>query len=66
MPVQRITIDKLLDTLEKSFTKEDVMKPIDVAQHYFDAWNQRDPLAIVATFADSGTYRDPTVPQGEL
>lgn len=40
------------------------MKPLDVAQHYFAAWNQRDPLAIVATFADGGTYRDPTVPQG--
>lgn len=38
------------------------MKPIDIAQHYFDAWNQRDPAAIVATFAEGGTYSDPTVP----
>lgn len=40
------------------------MKPIEVAYHYFAAWNQRDPLAVVATFAEGGMYRDPTVPQG--
>ncbi len=38
------------------------MKPIDIAQHYFDAWNRRDPAAIIATFAEGGTYSDPTVP----
>lgn len=38
------------------------MNPLDVAQTYFDAWNRRDPVAIVATFADGGTYSDPTVP----
>lgn len=38
------------------------MKPIDIAQYYFDAWNRRDPAAIVATFVEGGTYSDPTVP----
>jgi steroid delta-isomerase-like uncharacterized protein len=38
------------------------MNPLDVAQIYFDAWNRRDPVAIVATFAEGGTYSDPTVP----
>ncbi len=36
------------------------MAAIDVAQKYFDAWNRRDPSAIVATFAEGGTYNDPT------
>ena len=35
------------------------MGAIDVAQRYFEAWNNRDPSAIVATFADGGTYTDP-------
>ena len=38
------------------------MHPLDVAHTYFDAWNRRDPDAIVATFAEGGTYSDPTVP----
>ena len=38
------------------------MNLLDVAQTYFDAWNQRDPAAIIATFAEGGTYSDPTVP----
>jgi steroid delta-isomerase-like uncharacterized protein len=38
------------------------MNPLDVAQTYFDAWNRRDPAAIVATFVEGGTYSDPTVP----
>lgn len=38
------------------------MNPLDVAHSYFDAWNRRDPAAIVATFAEGGTYSDPTVP----
>src|SRR5260370_21351982 len=38
------------------------MNPLAVAQTYFDAWNRRDPVAIVATFAEGGTYSDPTVP----
>ena len=39
------------------------MEAIDVAQMYFDAWNRRDSSAIVATFADGGTYSDPTTGQ---
>jgi steroid delta-isomerase-like uncharacterized protein len=31
-----------------------------LAKRYFDAWNQRDPDAIVATFAPTGTYSDPS------
>src|SRR3979409_1928638 len=38
------------------------MNPLGVAHTYFDAWNRRDPAAIVATFAEGGTYSDPTVP----
>ena len=37
-------------------------KPIDLAQRYFKAWNQHDAAAIVATFAENGTYADPTTP----
>ena len=37
------------------------MSAIEVAQRYFDAWNSRDPGAIVATFAEGGTYSDPNV-----
>ena len=37
---------------------------VDVAQRYFDAWNRRDPTAIVATFAEGGTYSDPAAGQG--
>ncbi len=38
------------------------MNPLDVAHTYFNAWNRRDPAAIVATFVQGGTYSDPTVP----
>lgn len=37
------------------------MHSLDVAHTYFDAWNRRDPAAIVATFAQGGTYSDPIV-----
>lgn len=40
------------------------MDATDVAQRYFDAWNRRDPEAIVATFAEGGTYTDPNAPEG--
>jgi steroid delta-isomerase-like uncharacterized protein len=40
------------------------MEATDVAKGYFDAWNRRDPEAIVATFAEGGTYSDPNTPQG--
>jgi hypothetical protein len=33
-----------------------------IVQRYFDAWNAHDAVAIVATFAPSGTYADPTTP----
>lgn len=32
----------------------------DVVQRYFDAWNHHDPQGVLATFADTGTYEDPT------
>jgi steroid delta-isomerase-like uncharacterized protein len=31
---------------------------------YVDAWNAHDADAVVETFADGGTYTDPTVPEG--
>ncbi len=37
-------------------------KPIHIAQRYFDAWNRHDAAAIVATFAETGTYADPVTP----
>ena len=37
-------------------------KPVEIAQRYFDAWNQHDAGAIVATFAETGTYADPVTP----
>jgi steroid delta-isomerase-like uncharacterized protein len=36
------------------------MDPIDLAQRYFDAWNRRDPAAVLDTLAPNGTYTDPT------
>src|SRR5215469_1029378 len=33
-----------------------------VVQAYFDAWNQHDAAAILATFAEGGTYSDPATP----
>jgi steroid delta-isomerase-like uncharacterized protein len=36
------------------------MQPVDVARHYFNAWNRHDPTAILATFAEGGSYSDPT------
>lgn len=35
------------------------MNAVDVARNYFDAWNSRDPSAILATFVEGGTYTDP-------
>src|SRR5688500_7028039 len=29
---------------------------------YFQAWNDRDPAGVVASFAEGGTYIDPNVP----
>lgn len=36
------------------------MKSMELANAYFEAWNKRNAEAIVAVFADSGTYSDPT------
>ena len=36
------------------------MNSLELARTYFDAWNARDAKALVATFAESGSYRDPT------
>jgi steroid delta-isomerase-like uncharacterized protein len=38
------------------------MEPVQIAQQYFEAFNGRDPGAIVATFAKGGTYVDPATP----
>jgi len=32
---------------------------LEIAQRYFDAWNQRDPSAVLDTLAKGGTYSDP-------
>jgi len=32
---------------------------VQIAQRYFEAWNQHDAGAIMATFAEGGTYADP-------
>jgi len=37
-------------------------KPVEIAQQYFNAWNQHDAAAILATFAENGTYADPATP----
>jgi steroid delta-isomerase-like uncharacterized protein len=40
------------------------MDAMQVAQRYFDAWNCRDAEAIVSSFAEGGTYSDPSAGQG--
>jgi len=35
------------------------MEALDCAQKYFDAWNQRDADAVLATLSADGTYCDP-------
>jgi hypothetical protein len=37
---------------------------IEVAQRHFDAWNRHDADAIVADFAEGGTYNNPIAGQG--
>ena len=34
--------------------------PVEVFQRYTDAWNRHDAPSIVSTFAERGTYTDPT------
>jgi steroid delta-isomerase-like uncharacterized protein len=36
------------------------MQPLDLAQQYFDAWNEHDADRIVSVFTETGTYTDPT------
>jgi steroid delta-isomerase-like uncharacterized protein len=38
------------------------LPPLQIAQRYFDAWNQHDANAVVATFAEGGTYADTATP----
>jgi steroid delta-isomerase-like uncharacterized protein len=35
------------------------MTPLEVVQRSFDAWNRHDPDAILALYADGGTYSAP-------
>ncbi|HMJ49135.1 MAG TPA: ester cyclase, partial [Burkholderiales bacterium] len=39
------------------------MQPREIAQSYINAWNCRDGNAIIATFADGGSYSDPMTGQ---
>jgi steroid delta-isomerase-like uncharacterized protein len=45
-------------------TKATVMNTPKAVQDYFDAWNYHDAEAIIATFAEGGTYSDPSAGQG--
>jgi steroid delta-isomerase-like uncharacterized protein len=36
------------------------MDALAVANRYFDAWNRRDPAAVLAMLGPAGTYSDPT------
>jgi hypothetical protein len=38
------------------------MSTLDAAHRYFDAWNQHDHEAIVASLIPDGTYVDPVLP----
>ena len=40
------------------------MKAIGVVQRFFDAWNRHDADAVVAAFAEGGTYTNPVAGQG--
>lgn len=40
------------------------MNAIEVVKRHFDAWNRRDVDAIVATFAEGGTYTTPIAGHG--
>jgi steroid delta-isomerase-like uncharacterized protein len=33
---------------------------LDITQRYFDAWNRRDPVAVLQTLHADGSYTDPT------
>jgi hypothetical protein len=38
---------------------------IEVAQNNFNSWNRHDAEAIVAAYAEGGTYRTPRMGQGQ-
>ena len=40
------------------------MNAIEVVKSYIDAWNRHDADAIVALFAEGGTYSNPVAGQG--
>jgi steroid delta-isomerase-like uncharacterized protein len=40
------------------------MNAIKVVKRYFDAWNRHDADAVVALFAEGGTYSNPVAGQG--
>jgi steroid delta-isomerase-like uncharacterized protein len=40
------------------------MNAIEVVKRHFDAWNRHDAGAIVALFAEGGTYSNPVAGQG--
>jgi hypothetical protein len=40
------------------------MNAIEVVKRYIDAWNRHDADAIVALFAEGGTYSNPVAGQG--
>ena len=42
---------------------DQLRSPVEVAQAYIQAWNAHDGEAVVRTFADDGTYVDPTLPE---
>ena len=35
--------------------------PLDVAQAYFNAWNEHDSSSIAKLFTENGEYRDPGI-----
>jgi hypothetical protein len=41
-----------------------IMNAIEVAKPHFEAWNRHDADAIVAAFAEGGTYNNPIAGQG--
>jgi hypothetical protein len=41
-----------------------IMNAIEVAKHHLDAWNCHDADAIVAAFAEVGTYSNPFTGEG--
>jgi steroid delta-isomerase-like uncharacterized protein len=40
------------------------MDAVAVANRYFEAWNRRDPAAILASFTEGGAYSDPAAGEG--